>query len=174
MRVSLVHCSNSLPRIIETIQTVALAIEDHISAILGKRNKFQEFETVMIKHYLLKRIEIQNQLWSWVKDDQTLSGKVGNVCNLLAQLEQDHGKCTKTKKRRKRICEPICLDGTSSSEGNSKRAAVKPNEPICLDSDVEEMDEVIDVDDGDDHTGKSNAAVTPKAANAKDSIIDLT
>ncbi|EJK73853.1 hypothetical protein THAOC_04503 [Thalassiosira oceanica] len=146
--------------------TVAHAIEDHISAILGKRNPFQEFETVMIKHYLLKRIQIQNQLWSWVKDDQTLRSKVGNVCNLLAQLEQDHGKCTKTKKRRKRS-EPICLDGTSSG-GTSKRPTVNPNEPISLDSDVEEMEEVIDVD-GDEHTGKSDEATAKK-----DSIIDLT
>lgn len=120
----------------------------------------------MIKHYLLKRIQIQNQLWSWVKDDQTLRSKVGNVCNLLAQLEQDHGKCTKTKKRRKRS-EPICLDGTSSG-GTSKRPTVNPNEPISLDSDVEEMEEVIDVD-GDEHTGKSDEATAKK-----DSIIDLT
>ena len=124
----------------------------------------------MIRHYLLKRIQIQNQLWSWVKDDQTLSGKVGNVCSLLAQLEQDHGKGTKTtKKRRKR--EPICLDGTSSG-GNSKRAAANPNEPICLDSD-EEVEEVIDVDDDDEVTGKSNEATTAKNAK-QDSIIDLT
>lgn len=133
--------------------TLSAAIESHLSSILNKTNPYPEFESVMKKHFLEKRFLIENELRTWANEDRSLSSRVTNICNLLAQLAG--GESKKTTSRSKRKSEPIVLDGADYDYGKQKKS--KKNETIEID--------LLSDDEGDKK---------PSAKPSSNDVVDLT
>ncbi|KAL7544943.1 hypothetical protein ACHAWF_008323 [Thalassiosira exigua] len=156
--------------------TVSAAIESHLTSILGDNDQYHEFEPVMIAHFLEKRSLIQNELWSWVKDDRSLAQSVTNVCTMLETLSnRERGK--KRSKRSRGIPtvakatksnEPIVLDLDDS--GVEEVCEAKSNGPIKSNETIE-----IDLYDGEEKKMDLSDIEVEEIKNADgDNLVDLT
>ncbi|KAL9188616.1 hypothetical protein ACHAXT_006994 [Thalassiosira profunda] len=106
--------------------TSSAAIESHLSAILGNNNPYVEFEQPMIKHFLEKRSLIQKELWSWVREDQSLGNTVTKICALMSQLASRERGPTRKRRKAAHSTGPIVLDDADAGE---TKGPVKSNEP---------------------------------------------
>jgi ubiquitin-protein ligase len=133
--------------------TLTAAIFDHLSSILGNTNQYVEFESAIINHFLEKRSLIQQEVWSWAKDDARLVPTVDKICSLLEQLSNRERNAARSRRMAKKAIEIINLydsDEEETFQPHTKKphyGPVKSNKPIEIDLS----------DDGEEKKDKSKA-----------------